>query len=54
MARQKTAVSVRDIIIFITTVIAIITAIFKFLAEVNRLRLWKEIFIATAVLAGSN
>lgn len=54
MARQKTAVSVRDIIIFITTVIAIITAIFKFLAEVNRLRLWKEFFIATAVLAGSN
>lgn len=54
MARQKTAVSVRDIIIFITTVIAIITAIFKFLAEVNRLRLWKEFFIATAILAGSN
>ena len=54
MARQKTAVSVRDIIIFITTVIAIITSIFKFLAEVNRLRLWKEFFIATAVLAGSN
>lgn len=54
MARQRTAVSVRDIIIFITTVIAIITAVLKFLGEVNRLRLWKEFFIATAILAGSN
>ena len=54
MARQKTAVSVRDIIIFITTVIAIITAVLKFLSEVNRLKLWKEFFIATAILAGSN
>lgn len=54
MARQKTAVSVRDIIIFITTVIAIITAVLKFLGEVNRLRLWKEFFIATAIFAGSN
>ena len=54
MARQKTAVSVRDIIIFITTVIAIITAIFKFLSEVNRLGLWKEFFIVTAIFAGSN
>lgn len=54
MARQRTAVSVRDIIIFITTVIAIITAIFKFLAEVNRLGLWKEFFIATAIFVGSN
>ena len=54
MARQKTAISTRDIIIFITTVIAIITAVIKFLGEVNRLRLWKEFFIATAILAGSN
>lgn len=54
MARQKTAISTRDIIIFITTVIAIITAIFKFLGELNRLSLWKEFFIATAILAGSN
>ena len=54
MSRQKTAISTRDIIIFITTVIAIITAIFKFLAEVNRLSLWKEFFIATAILVGSN
>lgn len=54
MARQKTAISTRDIIIFITTVIAIITAVLKFLGEVNRLRLWKEFFIATAILAGSN
>lgn len=54
MSRQKTSISTRDIIIFITTVIAIITAIFKFLAEVNRLSLWKEFFIATAILAGSN
>lgn len=54
MAKQKTAISTRDIIIFITTVIAIITAVIKFLGEVNRLRLWKEFFIATAILAGSN
>ena len=54
MARQKTTISTRDIIIFITTVRAIITAVIKFLGEVNRLRLWKEFFIATAILAGSN
>lgn len=54
MAKQKTALSTRDIIIFITTVLAIITAIFKFLSEVNRLGLWKEFFIATAILTGSN
>lgn len=54
MTRQKTAISTRDIIIFITAIIAIITAIFKFLAEVNRLGLWKEFFIATAIFAGSN
>lgn len=54
MSRQKTAISTRDIIIFITTVIAIITAVIKFIGEVNRLSLWKEFFIATAVLAASN
>lgn len=54
MSRQKTSISTRDIIIFITTVIAIITAVIKFLGEVNRLGLWKEFFIATAILAGSN
>lgn len=54
MARQKTAITIKDIIILITTIIAIITAIVKFLSEVSRLRLWKEFFIATALFAGSN
>ena len=45
MARQKTAITAKDIIILITTIIAIITAIVKFVSEVNRLGLWKEFFL---------
>lgn len=54
MARQRTAITVKDIIILITTIIAIITAIVKFLSEINRLGLWKEFFITTTLLLGSN
>ena len=54
MKKQKTAITAKDIIILITTIIAIITAIVKFVSEVNRLGLWKEFFIATALFAGSN
>jgi len=54
MARQKTAITAKDIIILITTIIAIITAIVKFLSEVNRLGLWKEFFMATVLFAGIN
>lgn len=54
MARQKTAITGKDIIILMTTLVAVIMAVVKFLNEINRLRLWKEFFIATALLAGSN
>ena len=54
MARQKTAVTTKDIIAFITAIIAVITVIIKFLCEVNRHGLWKECILSVGVVLGFN
>ena len=54
MARQKTAVTTRDIIAFITAIIAVITVIIKFLCEVNRHGLWKECILSVGFVLGFN
>ena len=46
MARQKTAITTKDIIILITAIIAALTAVIKFLCEVNRHGLWKECILS--------
>ena len=54
MARQKTAITTKDIIILITAIIAALTAVIKFLCEVNRHGLWKECILSVGLVLGFN